>query len=70
MCLRHWRRVPKKVADAVWANYRAGQCDDKRPSREWLNAADAAIGWVARLEGRAISQAESNAMTSFDLHTN
>lgn len=50
MCGRHWRMVPRALQRAVWASYRAGQCDDKRPSREWLRAADAAIKHVAALE--------------------
>ena len=43
MCLRHWRMVPADLQRAVWKHYRPGQCDDKKPSREWHAAADAAI---------------------------
>jgi hypothetical protein len=50
MCLRHWRMVPKGVQLAVRRSYRPGQCDDKRPSRAWLDAADAAIAAVAAKE--------------------
>lgn len=64
MCRVHWFRVPKHIRDAVYANYRAGQCDDKRPSRAWHLAADAAIGWVAKIEGRTITIAESKALTA------
>lgn len=67
MCLKHWRRVPKVVQRAVWANYRRGQCDDKRPSREWMTAADAAIGSVARKEGRQVSPHEHDAMVELDI---
>ena len=49
-CLKHWRMVPRDLQRQVWATYRVGQCADKRPSREWLDAADAAIFAVARLE--------------------
>lgn len=52
MCPRHWRMVPGHVQRRVWATYRRGQCDDKRPSQEWHQAADAAIGHVAGLEKR------------------
>lgn len=52
MCLRHWRQVPKPLQQAVWRTYRPGQCDDKRPSMAWHEAADAAIAFVAQLEGR------------------
>lgn len=50
MCRRHWAMVPKSVQREVWRHYRSGQCDDKRPSREWHRAADAAIQAVAEKE--------------------
>jgi hypothetical protein len=65
MCARHWRLVPKVIQRAVWAAYRPGQCDDKRPSREWHQAADAAIGYVARAEGRKLKLIESIELVSF-----
>lgn len=46
MCRAHWARVPKPLQAAVWATYREGQCDDKRPSAEWHTAADEAIAAV------------------------
>lgn len=51
MCGRHWRMVPEKLQRRVWATYRRGQCDDKDPSSEWHEAADAAIAAVALREG-------------------
>jgi hypothetical protein len=30
-------------------NYRKGQCDDKRPNRDWIKAAREAINYVAKL---------------------
>lgn len=53
MCKRHWGMVPRVLQKAVWLHYREGQCDDKRPSREWFDAADAAINAVADRELRA-----------------
>lgn len=50
MCGRHWYMVPKRIQAAVWKHYRPGQCDDKRPSKEWFEAANAAIASVARIE--------------------
>jgi hypothetical protein len=50
MCLRHWRMVPRDLQRRVWATYRHGQCDDKRPSQAWHEAADAAIAAVAAKE--------------------
>jgi hypothetical protein len=65
MCLRHWRLVPRGIQRAVWSAYRPGQCDDKRPSQSWHQAADAAIGFVARAEGQPVRQAEVEALEAF-----
>lgn len=62
MCARHWRMVPRTIQRAVWRHYRPGQCDDKDVSREWMQAADAAIGFVAHVEGRPIRQIEMDAI--------
>ena len=51
MCLAHWRMVPKKLQKAVWGSYRQGQCDDMNPSREYCEAAKAAVIAVAAKEG-------------------
>lgn len=51
MCLHHWRMVPADLQKAVWATYRKGQETDKRPSREYLDVARAAIDAVAAKEG-------------------
>lgn len=53
MCLKHWRMVPLNLQRAVWAHYRPGQCDDKRPSEAWHKAADAAILAVFQKEAAA-----------------
>jgi hypothetical protein len=51
-CSRHWYMVPKPVRDRIWAAYRPGQCDDYKPSREYLEAAKEAVISVAIKEGR------------------
>jgi hypothetical protein len=66
MCGRHWRSVPKAIQRAVWRHYRAGQCDDNDVSKAWLQAADAAIGFVARAEGLPIRQIERVALEAFE----
>lgn len=63
MCLKHWRMVPVKLQRAVWRYYRPGQCDDRDPSSDWHKAADAAIGYVARLEGHPLLVSELAALT-------
>ena len=50
MCRRHWSMVPAGLQRDVWAAYRPGQCDDKRPSETWFAAADAAIKAVWEAE--------------------
>lgn len=52
MCRPHWRRVPFPIQREVWKHYREGQCDDKRPSGEWMIAAERAIVAVAVYEKR------------------
>lgn len=56
MCLKHWRRVPRELQRAVWASYRPGQEVDKKPSREYLEAARAAIEAVAAKETHIVQK--------------
>ena len=62
MCLAHWRMVPRSIQQAVWRSYRTGQCEDRRPSAAWHQAADAAIGFVARLEKQPVRAVELEAI--------
>jgi hypothetical protein len=62
MCRAHWFAVPREIQRAVYNAYRPGQCDDKCPSESWHEAADAAIGYVATLDGRPLRVAEMNAL--------
>jgi hypothetical protein len=53
MCRRHWFMVPKLLRDRVWATYRTGQEEGNADvTREYLDAADAAIEAVAAKEKR------------------
>jgi hypothetical protein len=65
MCGKHWRRVPRKIQRAVWSAYRPGQCDDGHPSKQWHTAADAAIGYVAVLDGETARIKELEALGDF-----
>lgn len=65
MCWNHWRQVPKNIQQAVYLYYRPGQCDDKNPSKEWHEAADAAIGYVAQKEGQSIRSCEKEVLIQF-----
>jgi len=52
MCRRHWFMVPKPLRDRVWETYRPGQEVKKNPTTDYLDAADAAIAFVAKREGK------------------
>ena len=51
MCPQHWKKVPRELQLDVWKHYRIGQEVDKKPTREYLAAARAAINAVAEKEG-------------------
>jgi hypothetical protein len=46
--------VPRETQRRVWQHFRPDQCDDKRPSIEWLIAAHEAIAVIAVREGREV----------------
>lgn len=54
MCRSHWFKVSPATRKAIWRHYRAGQCDDKRPSIEWLEAARQAMVEVCEKEGKYV----------------
>ncbi len=50
MCKKHWLMVPPKLRQDVWGTYVSGQEDRMDPSREYLDAAMAAINAVKEKE--------------------
>jgi hypothetical protein len=54
MCWWHWKMVPADLQKEVWRHYRKGQCDDMKPSSEYLAAARAAIDAVVTQIGPPI----------------
>lgn len=64
MCWKHWSLVPAVIQAAVYRHYRVGQCDDMNPSKNWHQAADAAIGAVALLEGKPVRASHMKALLS------
>lgn len=52
MCPMHWGMVPPEIGRLIYAAYRPGQEVDKRPSAEWIKAANLAVTAVAVAEGR------------------
>lgn len=51
MCKRHWYSLPLHLRNRIWATYRAGQEDDKNPSKEYCIAAKLCVEHVAADEG-------------------
>lgn len=45
-CRAHWFKIPKPLRDRIYRSYRPGQEIDKRPSREYLEAAKAVQQWI------------------------
>lgn len=45
-CLAHWRKLPKRLRDAIWATYRVGQEVTLTPSREYLDVAHEVQRWI------------------------
>ena len=58
MCKTHWFALPKEHRDEIWRLYKPGQEVTKTPSREYLNAAEAAIKWLADDEAKKKADAE------------
>jgi len=50
--------LPKENRDQIWNTYRPGQCDDRRPSQEYCDAAKAALTVIADKEGRKLTGIE------------
>ncbi len=69
MCPRHWRMVPRNLQAEVWRTYRAGQEIDKRPTREYLDAADAAINAVAAKESPKTATSTATELLWIDTET-
>ena len=58
-CRKHWAMVPQKMKDQVWEFYKEGQCNTKRPSRNWVMAAANARVYVTWRDRDGISHDEA-----------
>jgi len=45
-CNPHWRKLPFAIRERIWACYRPGQEEDKKPSQEYVDAAREADEWI------------------------
>lgn len=52
MCSHHWSMLSISLQNQIYAAYRPGQCNDKRPSKHWMGLALKARAVVAHKEGR------------------
>lgn len=50
MCFKHWKMLPRVFQNDIWKNYRPGQEVDKRPSSEYLKAAQRAVCMIVVAE--------------------
>lgn len=44
-CREHWFKLPFRLRNAIWANYRPGQEVDMKPSESYLKVADEVQRW-------------------------
>lgn len=51
-CRAHWRRLPERLRDAIWREYRPGQEVDKAPSERYREVAREVQNWIAEHEAR------------------
>jgi hypothetical protein len=47
-CRKHWFDLPPSIRTKILEHYRPGQEVDKRPSKEYLEAAHAAKDWIIK----------------------
>jgi hypothetical protein len=66
MCPKHWSMVPEASKAAVLRHYRPGQCNDMRPSSEWIAAAKRAVLLVAIAEGAPMSKMQREQAAMID----
>lgn len=50
-CRSHWFRLPQYIRLRIWKAYKPGQEVTKTPSREYIEAAQAAQEWI-RVQGQ------------------
>jgi len=46
-CFEHWKMLPKRIRDRIWAAFAPGQEISGRPSAEYIAAAREAQEWIA-----------------------
>lgn len=46
-CKRHWYKLPMKIRNRIWREYRIGQEADRGVTRDYVSAAQEAQNWIA-----------------------
>lgn len=60
-CKKHWFKLPQRLRSRIWATYRIGQEDDKKPSAQYLQVALEVRSWIeAHAETLEPSQERKN----------
>ncbi len=45
-CIAHWKRLPKRLQDQIWAAYKPGQEETLTPSKEYVKVAREVQDWI------------------------
>ena len=53
-CKPHWFKLPKRLRDRIWLEYRIGQEMDWTPSPDYLAAAQEVQDWIASYQASHI----------------
>lgn len=53
-CLKHWRMLPTRLRDKIWAHYKPGQEITKIPSKEYIAVAKEVQVWIASREAKHV----------------
>lgn len=60
-CRRHWYMLPRLIRAKIWAAYRPGQEVSKKPSKEYVDAANEAQEWIAKNPDPRLAQPDAQA---------
>lgn len=59
-CRPHWYRLPLRLRNLIWREYRPGQEVTKTPSREYIAAAKEVQAWIAEHTASRSADAEAS----------
>ena len=62
-CVSHWFKLPKTLRNRIWDTYRRGQEIDKRPSEQYIEAAQDVQAWIAEYQANGNAPPERDTRT-------